>query len=156
MDNEKMQVNFAPGQTSAELVIKSAKKTGRVITVEEHNIIGGLGEAVFSSASSASGSLVSINTPRRPSGMVTIGEFVRTRYRVSIKPDVPLYLASAKPEDDVSSITSTLSSSGTLIAAFSLPSSSQRDTPPPRFVLTLPVHNVGSDAFGSLADATLE
>ena len=29
-----------------ELVIKSAKKTGRVITVEEHNIIGGLGEAV--------------------------------------------------------------------------------------------------------------
>ena len=31
-----------------ELVIKSAKKTGRVITVEEHNIIGGLGEAVAS------------------------------------------------------------------------------------------------------------
>ena len=29
-----------------ELVIASAKKTGRVITVEEHNIIGGLGEAV--------------------------------------------------------------------------------------------------------------
>ena len=31
-----------------ELVIASAKKTGRVITVEEHNIIGGLGEAVCS------------------------------------------------------------------------------------------------------------
>ena len=29
-----------------ELVIASAKKTGKVITVEEHNIIGGLGEAV--------------------------------------------------------------------------------------------------------------
>lgn len=29
-----------------ELVVASAKKTGRVITVEEHNIIGGLGEAV--------------------------------------------------------------------------------------------------------------
>jgi transketolase len=32
----------------AELVIKSAKKTGKVITVEEHNVIGGLGEAVCS------------------------------------------------------------------------------------------------------------
>ena len=31
-----------------ELVIASAKKTGKVITVEEHNIIGGLGEAVCS------------------------------------------------------------------------------------------------------------
>ena len=31
-----------------ELVIKSAKKTGKVVTVEEHNIIGGLGEAVCS------------------------------------------------------------------------------------------------------------
>ncbi len=31
-----------------DLVIASAKKTGRVITVEEHNIIGGLGEAVCS------------------------------------------------------------------------------------------------------------
>lgn len=29
-----------------ELVIASAKKTGKVITVEEHNIVGGLGEAV--------------------------------------------------------------------------------------------------------------
>lgn len=29
-----------------ELVIASAKKTGRVVTVEEHNIVGGLGEAV--------------------------------------------------------------------------------------------------------------
>lgn len=34
-----------------ELVIKSAKKTGKVITVEEHNIIGGLGEAVCSALS---------------------------------------------------------------------------------------------------------
>ncbi len=32
----------------SELVIRSAKKTGRVITVEEHSIIGGLGEAVCS------------------------------------------------------------------------------------------------------------
>lgn len=31
-----------------ELVIASAKKTGKVITVEEHSIIGGLGEAVCS------------------------------------------------------------------------------------------------------------
>ena len=31
-----------------ELIIASAKKTGKVITVEEHNIIGGLGEAVSS------------------------------------------------------------------------------------------------------------
>ncbi len=31
-----------------ELIIASAKKTGRVITVEEHSIIGGLGEAVSS------------------------------------------------------------------------------------------------------------
>ena len=29
-----------------ELVLASAKKTGKVITVEEHSIIGGLGEAV--------------------------------------------------------------------------------------------------------------
>ena len=29
-----------------ELIIKSAKKTGRVITVEEHSVIGGLGAAV--------------------------------------------------------------------------------------------------------------
>lgn len=31
-----------------ELVIASAKKTGKVVTVEEHSIIGGLGEAVCS------------------------------------------------------------------------------------------------------------
>lgn len=31
-----------------ELVLASAKKTGRIITVEEHNVIGGLGEAVCS------------------------------------------------------------------------------------------------------------
>lgn len=31
-----------------EMVLTSAKKTGRVITVEEHSIIGGLGEAVCS------------------------------------------------------------------------------------------------------------
>ena len=29
-----------------ELVIKAAKETGRIITVEEHNVIGGLGDAV--------------------------------------------------------------------------------------------------------------
>ena len=29
-----------------ELIVASAKKTGKVVTVEEHNIIGGLGEAV--------------------------------------------------------------------------------------------------------------
>lgn len=34
-----------------ELVVASAKKTGRVITVEEHSIIGGLGEAVCSALS---------------------------------------------------------------------------------------------------------
>ena len=30
------------------LVVASAKKTGRVVTAEEHSIIGGLGEAVAS------------------------------------------------------------------------------------------------------------
>ncbi len=34
-----------------ELVIKSASKTGKVITVEEHSIIGGLGEAVCAALS---------------------------------------------------------------------------------------------------------
>lgn len=34
-----------------ELVIASAKKTGKVITVEEHSVIGGLGEAVCSALS---------------------------------------------------------------------------------------------------------
>lgn len=34
-----------------ELVIASAKKTGKVVTVEEHSIIGGLGEAVCSALS---------------------------------------------------------------------------------------------------------
>ena len=29
-----------------EIIIKAAKETGRIITVEEHSIIGGLGEAV--------------------------------------------------------------------------------------------------------------
>ncbi len=29
-----------------ELLIKAAKETGRIVTVEEHNVIGGLGEAV--------------------------------------------------------------------------------------------------------------
>ena len=29
-----------------DIIIKAAKETGRIITVEEHNIIGGLGEAV--------------------------------------------------------------------------------------------------------------
>ena len=31
-----------------ELVLKAAKETGRIVTAEEHNIIGGLGEAVCS------------------------------------------------------------------------------------------------------------
>lgn len=31
-----------------ELVLKAAKETGRIVTVEEHNVIGGLGEAVSS------------------------------------------------------------------------------------------------------------
>ena len=29
-----------------EIIVKAAKETGRIVTVEEHNIIGGLGEAV--------------------------------------------------------------------------------------------------------------
>lgn len=29
-----------------ELIVKAAKETGRIVTVEEHNVIGGLGEAV--------------------------------------------------------------------------------------------------------------
>ncbi len=35
----------------AQLVVASARKTGQVITVEEHNIIGGLGEAVCAALS---------------------------------------------------------------------------------------------------------
>ncbi len=35
----------------AQLVVASARKTGKVITVEEHNIIGGLGEAVCAALS---------------------------------------------------------------------------------------------------------
>ena len=35
----------------AELIANSAKKTGKVITVEEHSVIGGLGEAVASALS---------------------------------------------------------------------------------------------------------
>jgi len=35
------------------LVVESARKTGRVITVEEHNIVGGLGEAVCAALSEA-------------------------------------------------------------------------------------------------------
>ena len=31
-----------------EIIIKAAKETGKIITVEEHNVIGGLGEAVCS------------------------------------------------------------------------------------------------------------
>ena len=31
-----------------DIIIRAAKETGRIITVEEHNIIGGLGEAVCS------------------------------------------------------------------------------------------------------------
>ena len=34
-----------------EIILNSAKKTGRVVTVEEHNIIGGLGEAVAAALS---------------------------------------------------------------------------------------------------------
>lgn len=34
-----------------ELVVSSAKKTGKVITVEEHNIVGGIGEAVCAALS---------------------------------------------------------------------------------------------------------
>lgn len=31
-----------------EAVVRAAKETGKLITVEEHNIVGGLGEAVCS------------------------------------------------------------------------------------------------------------
>ena len=31
-----------------EIILKAAKETGKIITVEEHNVIGGLGEAVAS------------------------------------------------------------------------------------------------------------
>lgn len=34
-----------------DLIVSAAKKTGRIVTVEEHNIIGGLGEAVCSALS---------------------------------------------------------------------------------------------------------
>ena len=45
-------INIATIKTlDTELIVKSAKKTGKVITVEEHNVIGGLGEAVCSALS---------------------------------------------------------------------------------------------------------
>ena len=31
-----------------DIIIKAAQETGRIITVEEHNVVGGLGEAVSS------------------------------------------------------------------------------------------------------------
>ena len=31
-----------------DLLVKAARETGRIVTVEEHNVIGGLGEAVAS------------------------------------------------------------------------------------------------------------
>ena len=31
-----------------EIIVKAAKETGRIITIEEHNVIGGLGDAVCS------------------------------------------------------------------------------------------------------------
>ena len=34
-----------------ELIVKAARETGRIVTVEEHNIIGGLGEAVSAAVS---------------------------------------------------------------------------------------------------------
>lgn len=34
-----------------EAVIKSARKTGKVVTIEEHNVIGGLGDEVASALS---------------------------------------------------------------------------------------------------------
>ena len=33
-----------------ELIVKAARETGRIVTVEEHNILGGLGEAVSAAA----------------------------------------------------------------------------------------------------------
>ena len=45
-------INMAPIKPlDSELVVNSAKKTGKVITVEEHNIVGGLGEAVCAALS---------------------------------------------------------------------------------------------------------
>ena len=44
--NEVRDENEPEIDSRYSLVIASAKKTGKVITVEEHNIIGGLGEAV--------------------------------------------------------------------------------------------------------------
>lgn len=41
-----------------ELIIRSAKKTGRVVTVEEHSIIGGLGSAVCDTLSEHAPTLV--------------------------------------------------------------------------------------------------
>jgi len=37
----------------SELILKAAKETGKIITVEEHNVIGGLGDAVCSVLSEA-------------------------------------------------------------------------------------------------------
>lgn len=36
-----------------ELIVKAARETGRIVTVEEHNVIGGLGEAVCSAVCEA-------------------------------------------------------------------------------------------------------
>ena len=35
-----------PQTLDEELVLRAAKECGRIVTVEEHNILGGLGEAV--------------------------------------------------------------------------------------------------------------
>ena len=45
-----------------EIVLKAAKECGKVITAEEHNVIGGLGEAVCAVLSEK------LPTPRAPRG----------------------------------------------------------------------------------------
>ena len=50
LENENIKVRVIDIHTikplDEELIVKSAKKTGKVVTVEEHSVIGGLGSAV--------------------------------------------------------------------------------------------------------------
>ena len=69
----------------SELVIKYAKKTGRVITIENHNIIGGLGDAVACELLTHGVNLVAFNKIgiNEQFGQVGSLDFLKDHYGIS-------------------------------------------------------------------------
>ena len=43
---QRLSISIPSSRSTRELVVASASKTGKVVTVEEHSVIGGLGSAV--------------------------------------------------------------------------------------------------------------